>query len=81
MAASGTTLTNNGTVIPGGVLATTPGTLTTAGNYVQGSGGNLLIVVNPSQASLLRAGGSATLAGTITFACAQALTRQQPTPC
>jgi len=68
VAASGTTLTNNGTVIPGGVLATTPGTLTTAGNYVQGSGGNLLIVVNPSQASLLRAGGSATLAGTITFA-------------
>ena len=62
------TLTNNGTVIPGDVSGSAVGTLSVAGNYVQGSAGNLLIAVTPTQASQLRVGGSATLAGTITFA-------------
>ncbi|MGA3404039.1 MAG: autotransporter domain-containing protein, partial [Acetobacteraceae bacterium] len=68
VATSGTTLTNNGTVSPGGASGNAVGTLSTAGNYVQGSGGNLLIAVTPTQASELTVGGSATLAGTITFA-------------
>jgi fibronectin-binding autotransporter adhesin len=68
VATSGTTLTNNGTVIPGGASGNAVGTLFTAGNYVQGSGGNLLIAVTPAQASQLQVGGTATLAGTITFA-------------
>jgi len=68
VATSGTTLLNNGTVIPGGASGNAVGTLSTAGNYVQGSGGNLLIAVTPTQAAQLRVGGTATLAGTITFA-------------
>jgi autotransporter-associated beta strand protein len=67
VATSATTLLNNGTVIPGGVSGNAVGTLTTAGNYVQGSGGNLVIAVTPAQASLLRVNGTATLAGAITF--------------
>lgn len=61
-------LVNNGTVIPGGVSGNAPGTLTVSGNYMQGGGGNLLIAVTPTQASKLQVGGTATLAGTITFA-------------
>jgi fibronectin-binding autotransporter adhesin len=61
-------LLNNGTVIPGGVSGDAPGTLTVAGNYMQSSGGNLLIAVTPTQAAKLQVGGTATLAGTITFA-------------
>ncbi len=65
---SGTTLTNNGTVIPGGASGNAVGTLTETGSYVQGSGGNLLIAVTPTQASQLRVGGTSLLAGTVTFA-------------
>jgi len=61
-------LVNNGTVIPGGVSGNAPGILTVNGNYAQGSGGNLLIAVTPSQASELNVHGTASLAGTITFA-------------
>ncbi len=68
VATSGTTLTNNGTVSPGGASGNAVGTLSAAGNYVQGSGGNLLIAVTPTQASELSVGGNATLAGKITFA-------------
>ena len=68
VATSGTMLLNNGTVIPGAASGTVVGTLSTAGNYVQNSGGNLLIVVTPSVASELLVGGSASLAGKITFA-------------
>jgi autotransporter-associated beta strand protein len=62
------TLTNNGTVIPGGVSGNAPGTLTETGSYVQGSGGKLLIAVTPTQAAQLSVGGTSSLAGTVTFA-------------
>lgn len=55
-----------GTVKPGGSI----GTLTVAGNYVQSSAGTLAIEFNPSAASRLAVGGSATLAGTLQLSAA-----------
>ena len=54
-------VTNGGTVSPGGSV----GTLTVSGNYVQGAGDTLAIEANPSTASELVVGGSATLGGTL----------------
>jgi autotransporter-associated beta strand protein len=57
-------LSNGGIVEPGfGV-----GTLTIGGNYSQAAAGDLLVVVTPSAASLLKVGGAASLAGDVTFA-------------
>ncbi len=52
---------NGGLVTPGGSI----GTLTVGGNYTQSAGATLAIEVSPTQSSLLQAGGSATLAGTL----------------
>ena len=44
------------------------GTLTVTGNYTQSAGGNLLIAVTPTAISSLSIAGTASLAGTVTFA-------------
>ena len=54
---------NYGTVSPGN----SPGTLTIAGNYTQGSSGNLLVeIAGPANFDRLVVGGAASLAGTLT---------------
>ena len=54
---------NYGTVSPGN----SPGTLTIAGNYTQGSSGNLLVeIAGPANFDSLVVGGAASLAGTLT---------------
>jgi autotransporter-associated beta strand protein len=55
---------NIGVVEPGDDV----GTLTIGGSYTQTSGGDLLIAVTPAAASLLKVSGTASLAGTVTFA-------------
>lgn len=52
---------NGGTVSPGGSI----GTLSVGGNYTQASNATLAIEVSPTEASLLKVGGSATLNGTL----------------
>ncbi|MDH0090327.1 autotransporter domain-containing protein [Achromobacter mucicolens] len=52
-------LLNQGIVMPGGSV----GTLSVRGNYTQASNATLSIEVNPLESSLLRVGGTATLAG------------------
>ncbi|OZI29794.1 hypothetical protein CAL29_16845 [Bordetella genomosp. 10] len=52
---------NAGTVAPGGSI----GTLTVGGNYTQASDATLRIEVSPTQASQLKVGGTASLAGTL----------------
>ncbi|MGE8659466.1 MAG: autotransporter outer membrane beta-barrel domain-containing protein [Achromobacter sp.] len=54
-------VTNGGTVSPGGSI----GTLSVGGNYTQASNATLAIEVSPTEASLLKVGGSATLNGTL----------------
>ncbi len=54
-------VTNGGMVSPGGSI----GTLSVGGNYTQASNATLAIEVSPTQASLLKVGGSATLNGTL----------------
>ncbi|WP_238926771.1 autotransporter outer membrane beta-barrel domain-containing protein [Achromobacter xylosoxidans] len=54
-------VTNGGTVSPGGSI----GTLNVGGNYTQASNATLAIEVSPTEASLLKVGGSATLNGTL----------------
>ena len=54
------TLDNNNNFVPLG--------LTIDDSYSQGSSGNLLIGVTPTTASLLKVGGAAALAGSVTFA-------------
>jgi outer membrane autotransporter protein len=55
---------NNGTVAPGGSI----GTLTVSGNYTQASTATLSMEVSPTQASQLKVGGTASLAGTLGLA-------------
>jgi autotransporter-associated beta strand protein len=62
----GGSVTNNGTLDNNNNFA--PLGLTIKGSYTQGSGGNLIIGVTPSAATLLKVGGAATLGGTVTFA-------------
>jgi len=57
----GGSVTNNGIVAPGGSI----GTLTVAGNYAQAAGATLAIEVSPTDASLLKVGGNASLGGTL----------------
>lgn len=52
-----------GTVEPGGSV----GTLTVSGNYSSTASSNLLVQVTPTAASLLKVGGTASLAGTLTL--------------
>ncbi len=59
----GGTVTNNGTVAPGGSI----GTLTVSGNYVQNSGGNLTTSITPAANSVLAVTGTASLAGSFTI--------------
>ncbi|MFY3166609.1 autotransporter outer membrane beta-barrel domain-containing protein, partial [Achromobacter xylosoxidans] len=54
-------VTNGGMVSPGGSI----GTLNVGGNYTQASNATLAIEVSPTEASLLKVGGSATLNGTL----------------
>ncbi|GAA0689170.1 hypothetical protein GCM10009429_13110 [Dyella marensis] len=54
-------VTNDGMVAPGGSI----GTLTVAGNYAQSANGTLSIEVSPTDASLLKVGGNASLGGTL----------------
>ncbi|MFC4274365.1 autotransporter-associated beta strand repeat-containing protein [Achromobacter aloeverae] len=54
-------VSSTGTVAPGGSI----GTLTVGGNYTQASTGTLQIEVSPTQASQLKVGGTASLAGTL----------------
>ncbi len=54
-------VTNGGMVSPGGSI----GTLSVGGNYTQASNATLAIEVSPTEASLLKVGGSATLNGTL----------------
>ncbi|MFC6144392.1 autotransporter outer membrane beta-barrel domain-containing protein, partial [Paraburkholderia silvatlantica] len=54
-------VSNQGVVMPGGSI----GTLTVGGNYTQASNATLAIEVSPTQASQLKVGGSAALAGTL----------------
>jgi outer membrane autotransporter protein len=54
-------VTNAGLVWPGGSI----GTLTINGDYTQSPGGTLQMEVSPTQASQLKVGGTATLAGTL----------------
>lgn len=54
-------VSSSGLVAPGGSI----GTLTVGGNYAQAATGTLAIEVSPTQASQLRVGGSAALAGTL----------------
>ena len=61
--ATGTTLTNSGTVSPGN---NSIGTLAVGGAYVQNSGGSLAIGLTPTTNDLLAVTGQATLAGTLT---------------
>ena len=53
------TVTNSGTVAPGGSI----GTLSVGGNYVQTSGGTLSTSITPSENSVLAVAGRATIAG------------------
>lgn len=54
-------VTSGGMVSPGGSI----GTLNVGGNYTQASNATLAIEVSPTEASLLKVGGSATLNGTL----------------
>lgn len=54
-------VTNGGMVSPGGSI----GTLSVGANYTQASNATLAIEVSPTQASLLKVGGSATLNGAL----------------
>ncbi|WP_158244351.1 autotransporter domain-containing protein [Trinickia dabaoshanensis] len=54
-------VSNQGMVMPGGSI----GTLTVSGNYTQAGNATLAIEVSPTQASQLKVGGSAALAGTL----------------
>ncbi|RDS81737.1 hypothetical protein DWU98_11000 [Dyella monticola] len=54
-------VTNDGIVWPGGSM----GTLTIAGNYTQNADGALQIDVTPTQSSMLKVTGNASLAGTL----------------
>ena len=54
-------VTNSGTVMPGGSI----GTLTVGGNYTQASNATLSIEVSPTAASQLKVNGSATLNGVL----------------
>jgi len=54
-------VTNDGIVWPGGSM----GTLTILGNYTQNADGTLQLDVTPTQASMLKVGGHANLAGTL----------------
>ncbi len=56
-------VTNNGTVAPGGSI----GTLTLSGNYVQNSGANLTTSITPAANSILAVTGTASLAGSFTI--------------
>ncbi|HWR01223.1 MAG TPA: autotransporter outer membrane beta-barrel domain-containing protein [Chlorobaculum sp.] len=56
-------VTNSGTVAPGGSI----GTLTVSGNYVQNSGGNLATSITPTGNSVLAVTGTASLAGSFTI--------------
>lgn len=60
-------LTNSGSVIPGGG-AGAPGTLTVQGDYTQASSGGLLIAVTPTASSVIAASGNVSLSGGVTFA-------------
>ncbi len=60
-AINGNLSNNAGTLAPGGSI----GTLTIAGNYMQGGGGTLSIEVSPTGSSQLKVGGAATLTGTL----------------
>ena len=62
----GGSIMNNGTLDNNNNFA--PLGLTVNGIYRQGSHGNLIIGVTPNTASLLKVGGAATLAGSVTFA-------------
>ncbi len=62
---SGSTLTNGGTVAPGGSGI---GTLSVGGAYTQTSAGNLSIGLTPSSTDLLAITGLSSLAGNITIA-------------
>jgi len=57
----GGNIINDGTVAPGGSI----GTLTVAGNYAQTATATLSIEVSPTDASLLKVGGNASLGGTL----------------
>lgn len=54
-------VTSDGIVWPGGSM----GTLTIEGNYTQNAGGTLQIDVTPTQSSMLKVSGNASLAGTL----------------
>ncbi len=54
---------SSGTVQPGGTI----GTLTVGGNYTQNSAGTFAVEVNPVTASLLKVGGAANIAGTLSI--------------
>ena len=56
-------VTNNGTVRPGGSI----GTLTIVGDYMQSPQGTLLFDISPTTASKLNVTGTATLAGTLSL--------------
>ncbi len=56
-------VTNTGIVWPGGSI----GTLTISGNYTQSPSGILQLEVSPTEASQLKVGGTATLAGTLSL--------------
>jgi hypothetical protein len=64
IALGGATLTNNGTIRPGG--NGTVGTLSVVGNYVQGASGNLNVeLASNSSYDVLAVSGTANLGGTL----------------